>query len=347
MKNKVALPVLLVLVFLIGGALAQNDDGLDDNELDVPTLIYAQYVDLYESHIVSQRPDQAIPELIYILKYPGEVDALVASPLHGLYYLFDNELHTREGEIFTSQWFLPAVDTITDLVAQAVNPTVFAQLNGQIMINDIVLSPTEEVIAYDLSTVGDDGKLADEFIVIYHRATGLFRLIEIEDRDLVVIDSITNLRWSPDGDRLAYAYPTHNRVDSEHITIVSDCIADTALPCTIQRIDLPDDMPFMQTFDWSPDGTQFAYSCSDTHLASHEICVINIDGTDLQKYDTAVTYKSDLHWSPDGRTLVYVAHPPGHQEQDIYLLDLETGEEINFSATPDILESVPFWLRHR
>lgn len=336
------LVVILSVVVIYLVAQSQEESSTDE-----PTLVYTQYVDIYKSHIVQQQRHETTPDLMFLLEYPGTVEGLVASSLHGLYYLMDDDLFTRDDDTFTAQWSLPPVKVVTDLESRSVNPEDFEDLNGSIITNDIVLSPLEDFVAYDLTTLNENGELEDEFIVLYERQTALFRLIEIEDQDLNTIHIANNLRWSPDGQLLAYAYPAQDRVDTEHITIVSDCTMDITLPCIVDRFDLPDKMPFMRTFDWSPDGTQFAYSCSDTHLEPHEICVVNVDGTGLQEYITSESYKSDLHWSPDGRTLAYVGHPPGHQEQDIYLFDLKTGEEFNFSSTPDVLESAPFWLKYR
>lgn len=48
--------------------------------------------------------------------------------------------------------------------------------------------------------------------------------------------------------------------------------------------------------------------------------------------------------SPDGRYAAFVDGPPDGSQQDIYLLDRQTGEQINLTNTPDRRENAPgFW----
>lgn len=329
----------LVIVLLGWLMAAPRPQGTDE-----PTLMYAQYISPNESHLVRQQRGAEAPTLEYVIEYPGPLDFLLASPLNGVYYVFDGQVNTRSGDDFTAQWPFPMTDDVADIFRKTVNHTDFDTQTGTLIINNAALSPTEDRIAFDLTSVSEGRSLVYEFIALYDRAADRFQLIEIEDRSLNSIVSVGNMRWSPDGETLAYAYPTQDRVDTEHITLVTGCTRDIMAACEVTRLQLPAERPYLRTFDWSPDGTRFAYSCAENHLASHEICVINQDGRGLTTYITAETYKDDLHWSPDGKMLAYAGYPPGNQEQDIYLLDLESGDETNFSNSPGVLESSPFWL---
>ncbi|MBN1451077.1 MAG: PD40 domain-containing protein [Anaerolineales bacterium] len=74
---------------------------------------------------------------------------------------------------------------------------------------------------------------------------------------------------------------------------------------------------------WSPDGRTIAFAMSTTQLYEYEIFLINADGTEPpQQLNTGLLgITGSLDWSPDGRSLLISAGPPG--DKDIFRLDLQ------------------------
>jgi len=64
-------------------------------------------------------------------------------------------------------------------------------------------------------------------------------------------------------------------------------------------------------------------------VANSEIWFINVDGSDLREMTNDGRIKTNLEWSPDGKTLFYIA------DKSLYMLDAETG-------SLDLLVGFPF-----
>lgn len=69
---------------------------------------------------------------------------------------------------------------------------------------------------------------------------------------------------------------------------------------------------------WSPDGTRIAFATWT------DICIVDLDGTELDRFTPGLTRPCGLDWSPDGRELgFHVSEGTGHY--DIYTLSVATG----------------------
>lgn len=74
---------------------------------------------------------------------------------------------------------------------------------------------------------------------------------------------------------------------------------------------------------WSPDGATIAFAMSTTQLFEYEIFLIKADGSQPPQQLTTglLGLTGSLDWSPDGRTLLVSAGPPG--DKDIFKIDLQ------------------------
>ncbi len=74
---------------------------------------------------------------------------------------------------------------------------------------------------------------------------------------------------------------------------------------------------------WSSDGQTIAFAMSTTQLFEYEIFLINADGNapPRQLNTGLLGITGSLDWSPDGRSLLISAGPPG--DKDIFRLDLQ------------------------
>lgn len=87
--------------------------------------------------------------------------------------------------------------------------------------------------------------------------------------------------------------------------------------------------------DWSPDGTWIATVCKGVSAGDYgEIYIIHPDGSDFKQVttkpadykpdipaDSFLTWVRELHWSPDGRQIVYTATVDG--TENIYIIDTD------------------------
>ena len=95
---------------------------------------------------------------------------------------------------------------------------------------------------------------------------------------------------------------------------------------------------------WSPDGTRIAFSSNNRKPASGQIWVANPDGSNLTLLldDEEAILISKVSWSPDSRWLAFSFIKADNQ--DIYLINLESQEIINLTAISLAGERDPTWL---
>lgn len=74
--------------------------------------------------------------------------------------------------------------------------------------------------------------------------------------------------------------------------------------------------------DWSPDGETIAFAMAVDSPSAYEIFLMNPDGSDLRQLTRGLPgIGGSLDWSPDGRSLLIYAGPPG--DKDIFRIDVE------------------------
>lgn len=77
----------------------------------------------------------------------------------------------------------------------------------------------------------------------------------------------------------------------------------------------------------SPDGERIAYTYWPGNHKRPRIVIVNIDGTDSREWSPTRVSDSTPVFSPDGKTIVFMAASDGKHgyDYDVYRLDLQTG----------------------
>lgn len=140
------------------------------------------------------------------------------------------------------------------------------------------LSPNGAKFLFVGATVRDDAP--DPMLGVSDTAFRLF-VINSDGSDLQQLPFeylIYDPSWSPSGDRIVFV-GDDPQADRAIYVINSE---GTGLSLLIQgAVSLP---------TWSPDGTRIAFHCGD------EICIMNDDGTDVQRMNTNLFSLSPLEW---------------------------------------------------
>lgn len=138
-------------------------------------------------------------------------------------------------------------------------------------------------------------------------------------------------KWSPDGKCIAFSrggvLSVMNADGSNLQVIMQPQPVQTVEPCRAGSF----------VGGWSPDGQRLVYYSALIRPGGENtfwVCAMDADGSNITVLVEAP--KGQLHaepvWSPDGRRIAFRDDRDGNY--DIYVLDLETGEEINVSDSP-------------
>lgn len=93
---------------------------------------------------------------------------------------------------------------------------------------------------------------------------------------------------------------------------------------------------------WSNDGSLIAYYCFDTQQEKSNLWVMNQDGSDAH----FVVELPDLvlfEWSPDNQHIVYHAPQSDGSENDIYVLDIASGDITDITEDSPVWDAFPDW----
>lgn len=201
-------------------------------------------------------------------------------------------------------------------------------------VSDAQVSPDGKWVAYVVSTADMKENAADPdvWLVSTEKGSVPLRLTTSKKPD-------TSPRWSPDGRRLAFI---SSREERAQVFLIS--------PFGGEAERLTESKTPVQSFQWSPDGRRIAY-VSQQELSSEEerkqkekddalvvdknfkfsriwlIDVATKKATELVKSDYMT---SDPQWSPDGRSIAFVALPTPKADDgtlsDIWIVDVETAK---------------------
>jgi TolB protein len=186
-------------------------------------------------------------------------------------------------------------------------------------------SPNGDVIAY-LSGQSDNFDiylLSTESLDIDSEVPVSLRLTDIGS-------PISNLEWSPTGDRLAFIV----------------CEDDNACDVYIVAIDgtglenISDDFDeSISSISWSPDGSQLAFLAYPSgEYQNADIYLFDLQlGTVTKLTSTTADYMF-LEWSPDGSSLAYASDQ--NETWDIYLLNFPNLEAMNLTDDSDLQDGV-------
>jgi Tol biopolymer transport system component len=134
-------------------------------------------------------------------------------------------------------------------------------------------------------------------------------------------------RWSPDGERIAFSRQGAIMVmnsDGSGVTQVTQPKPETtAPPC--------EGGGFLGS--WSPDGDKFTFSVASGTRGTAEVCVVNVDGSDLAVVSgDPDTYNVEPAWSPKDQRIVYRSIRQGNHE--IYLVGTDGSDDTNLTSNP-------------
>ncbi|MGE3190246.1 MAG: prolyl oligopeptidase family serine peptidase [Vicinamibacterales bacterium] len=98
------------------------------------------------------------------------------------------------------------------------------------------------------------------------------------------------------------------------------------------------EMPGVQDPQLSPDGRQVLFVIERADWKANRrvghVYRIDVDGTDLVQLTYGERGESSPRWSPDGRTIAFLARREGDQAEQIYLLEADGGEARRLTAHP-------------
>ncbi len=152
----------------------------------------------------------------------------------------------------------------------------------------------------------------------------VYSLKDGTSREVYADDSVWEApNWSPDGKYLIL----------NHGGGIYKLVLGSPGTATPQKLPLPSDLDCNNDKALSPDGSKLAFSASTPSSHGSEVFVANADGTNPKQRTTEVP--SYFHgWSPDAKTLAFVAQRKGSGQFDIYRIPTAGGAETELTANP-------------
>lgn len=157
----------------------------------------------------------------------------------------------------------------------------------------------------------------------------------------------TSPRWSPDGTQIAFSRSGNlmlmNADGSGQTVIMEAQPAATAEPCRAGSF----------VGSWSPNGERITYYSAIVPSgapSSYWVCSIKKDGSDITLLvgEPEGKLHAEPYWSPDGTKIAFRddrdgdCSQPGTCNYDIFVLDIETGEQTNVTNHPS-MDIEPAW----
>ncbi len=183
--------------------------------------------------------------------------------------------------------------------------------------------------------------------------------------------SLSLMSWSPDGNWLALVSPTFRTVTL--LDVVNQRVHPLALPypesgaawsadgkwlamigraasnpqlyltdmTTLNFQEVAVGATYVRHFAWSPQGASIAFIAG--YSGHHELHLLDL----ATQTETILTHNrwfvlTGPAWSPDGRYLAFSSSGDSLKSEEIYVLDMTTGEQRQFNAQPAD-ESAPVW----
>jgi Tol biopolymer transport system component len=136
--------------------------------------------------------------------------------------------------------------------------------------------------------------------------------------------------WSPDGRRIVFASDRRESLDL--YVMNADGSGQTRIT----------DGPVDFGPSWSPDGSLIAFH--SLHDAQYKnIYVVRPDGTGLTRITRTERNDTNPSWAPDGKHIVFQSDRNSSAEEQLYLVDVESGEEMPVPADTARANFVPDW----
>ena len=144
--------------------------------------------------------------------------------------------------------------------------------------------------------------------------------------------NLTNGRhpsWSPDGEKIAFAFGLGRFRDDVSDIFVMDADGKN-------RVNLTEGENRVNSApDWSPDGERIAFA-SNRGRQTH-IFVMDADGTNMVNLTQGLNIAHSPDWSPNGEKIVFGT------EGDIFVMDARGANRINLTQNPGALNLTPSW----
>jgi Tol biopolymer transport system component len=141
--------------------------------------------------------------------------------------------------------------------------------------------------------------------------------------------------WSPDGKRIAFATARDDPTGND-VWLMN---TDGSHPRPLVEQGGIDEYPV-----WSPDGSRVAFGCTlgkilASRVGDFEICVVNADGTGLNRITDALGISAAGGWSPDGKRIVFASNrdqDPGGVTPcgDIYVMNADGSHVVKITDGP-------------
>ncbi|MGB2693898.1 MAG: DUF5050 domain-containing protein [Dehalococcoidia bacterium] len=103
--------------------------------------------------------------------------------------------------------------------------------------------------------------------------------------------------------------------------------------------------------DSSPDGRTLVFVSDRSGDGNTQLYLMDVDGSNVRRLtfsgDADTTVVDDYpHWSPDGSRIVFqrTTTAEGLADADVWLIDLDTSQEVQLTNTPDEWDSTPSFL---
>ena len=154
-------------------------------------------------------------------------------------------------------------------------------------------------------------------VYIYNLADGTSHLIFTDDS----IWEAPN--WSPNGKYLIL----------NHTGGIYGLVFQPDGTANPKRLPLPAELNCNNDKTLSPNGKQLAFSASSPSSPGSEVYLADADGSKIRQ----ITHQSPSYfhgWSPDNRTLAFVAQRNGDGQFDIYKVPVTGGAEVRLTANP-------------